>query len=168
MTDLERIARLLEESGDPENPSPEELRRLVRGLGVVAVVGLSRDPEKAARRVPSYLAANGIEVIPVNPNAERALGRAARDRLDEVTEHVDLVLVFRPSEEAGDVVRQALRRPDEPAIWLQQGIRHDDAAGEARREGRIVVQDLCIFRVHRSLDENIPAPPGERDLPRIS
>lgn len=165
MTDLERIARLLDESGDPENPSPEELRDLVRGLSTAAVVGLSRDTGKAARRVPSYLAANGIELVPVNPNADRLLGREAVDHLDQVTRSVDLVLVFRPSEEAGEVIRDALKRPEEPAIWLQQGIRSDEEASRAREAGRIVIQDLCLFRVHRSLDENVPTPPTERDLP---
>lgn len=165
MTDLERIGRLLEESGDPGNPPAKTLRDFVRDLETVAVVGMSRDTAKPARRVPSYLAAKGVEVIPVNPNADRILGRTAVHHLDEVDEPVDLVLVFRPSEEAGDVVRDALARPEEPAIWLQQGIRADGAADEARAAGRLVVQDLCIFRVHRSLDENLPAPPTERDLP---
>jgi uncharacterized protein len=165
VTDVERIARLLDESGDPDNPSPEELRDLVRSLSRVAVVGLSRDTRKAARRVPSYLAANGIELAPVNPFADRILGKEAVDRLDQVRNPVDLVLVFRPPEEAGQVIRDALARPEEPAIWLQQGIRDDEAAAEARAQGRTVVQDLCIFRVHRSLDENLPAPPTERDLP---
>jgi len=128
-------------------------------------VGLSRDTRKEARRVPSYLAANGIELIPVNPNAERILGRPALDHLDEVEGPVDLVLVFRPSDEAGQVIRDAMKRSEAPAIWLQEGIRDDDAAQEARALGRTVVQDLCIFRVHRSLDENVPAPPTAKELP---
>lgn len=165
MTDLDRIARLLEESGDRHNPSPEILRDLVGAIETVAVVGLSRDPRKAARRVPSYLAVHGVDLVPVNPNADRVLGKPAFDHLDEVEQPVDLVLVFRPSDEAGRVVRDALAREEEPAIWLQQGIRDDEAASEARRAGRTVVQDLCIFRVHRCLDENLPAPPTERDLP---
>lgn len=115
--------------------------------------------------MPSYLAANGIELVPVNPNADRLLGREAVDHLDQVTRSVDLVLVFRPSEEAGEVIRDALKRPEEPAIWLQQGIRSDEEASRAREAGRIVIQDLCLFRVHRSLDENVPTPPTERDLP---
>ncbi|NIT86768.1 MAG: CoA-binding protein, partial [Gemmatimonadetes bacterium] len=73
-------------------------------MRTVAVIGLSRSPEKAARRVPSYLAAKGYDVIPVNPRADRLLGRAARDRLEEVDEPVDLVVVFRPSEAAGAFV----------------------------------------------------------------
>jgi uncharacterized protein len=165
VTDLDRIARLLDESGDRENPTAEELRELVGKLSSAAVVGLSRDTRKAARRVPSYLAANGIELFPVNPNADRILGRVAVDRLDQVTRPVDLVLVFRPSAEAGEIIRSAMDRNERPVIWLQQGIRSDEEAARARKAGRTVIQDLCIFRVHRSLDENLPAPPTERDLP---
>ena len=152
-TDLERLGRVLERSGDPDNPDPEALRKVIRETRTIAVVGLSRDPAKAARRVPSYLSANGYDLIPVNPNAERMLGKPARDHLDEVDEPVDLVLVFRPSDQAGEVVRDAAGRPETPIIWLQEGIRNDEAAGEARGKGLTVVQDLCIYKVHRALGE---------------
>lgn len=151
MSDLDRLRALLDKSRAPDNPSPEELRDLLEGIRTVAVVGLSRDPAKAARRVPSYLAARGLEVLPVNPYAERILGRPSRNRLEDVPEELDLVLVFRPSAEAGDVVRSALARPEAPAIWLQEGIVAPEAAREAREQGRIVVQDLCIFKAHREL-----------------
>ncbi len=153
-TDLSAVDSLLQDSQDRDNPSAGELHRLLDRTRTVAVVGLSRDPEKAARRVPSYLAAKGLEVIPVNPNATRILGRDARHSLDEVKEPVDLVLVFRPSEEAGEVVKQAAAREEEPIIWLQEGILAPEATDSARAAGISVVQDLCIFKVHRSL------PPG--------
>jgi uncharacterized protein len=155
-TDLSAVDSLLQDSRDRDNPSAGELHRLLDRTRTVAVVGLSRDPEKAARRVPSYLAAKGLEVIPVNPNARRILGRDARDSLDEVEEAVDLVLVFRPSEEAGAVVRQAAAREEKPTIWLQEGIVAPEATQTARAAGISVVQDLCIFKVHRSLP---PGPP---------
>lgn len=151
--DLERVARILDRSGDPDNPDPERLREILRSVGRIAVVGMSRDPAKPARRVPSYLAANGYEVIPVNPNADRILGKPAVPNLDDVEDPVDLVLVFRPSEEAGEVLEDAADRPEEPIIWLQEGIRNDAAAGPARDRGRTVVQDLCMYKVHRALGE---------------
>jgi uncharacterized protein len=147
-----RLAGLLERSGDRENPDPEALEALLKSVKTIAVVGLSRDPRKAARRVPSYLAAKGYDVIPVNPHAERILGRPAWPDLEAVPDRVDLVVVFRPSQDAGDVIRSAVERPDEPAIWLQEGIVSPDAAREARERGRTVVQDLCIFKVHRDLE----------------
>ena len=154
------IQFLLEESRDDQNPDAEVLHQLLAELRLVAVVGLSRDPSKAARRVPSYLAAKGIDVIPVNPNAARVLGREAQPSLDDVQEEVDLVLVFRPSEEAGAVVRQAARRPEAPAIWLQEGIMAPEAVRAARKEGLTVVQDLCIFKAHRLVSGGAGAPPG--------
>lgn len=149
--DRERLVRVLRESGDPHNPPPDEIHRIVRATYRIAVVGLSRDPMKAARRVPSYLRAKGAEIIPVNPNATRVYGKPARARLEDVTEPVDMVLVFRPSSEAGAVVRSAAARPEKPAIWLQEGIRADAEAAEARAQGLSVIQDLCMYKVHRAM-----------------
>ncbi|MHC4934404.1 MAG: CoA-binding protein [Planctomycetota bacterium] len=153
--DRTALAAVLAASSDPDNPGPDEMHDLVRRTMTIAVVGMSRDPAKAARRVPSYLAAKGAEVIPVNPNATRILGRRARKTLLEVTEPVDLVLVFRPSDVAGQVVDAAAARPEQPIIWLQEGIRADAAASRARAAGRIVVQDLCLYKVHRALGDTL-------------
>lgn len=147
------MERVLAESSDSANPDPDAIGELLRTVQQVAVVGMSRDPAKAARRVPSYLATKGYSIIPVNPHADRILGREAAGSLAEVEEAVDLVLIFRPSEDAGEVVRQALERPERPAIWLQEGIRADEEVARARRAGRTVIQDLCIFKAHRGLPE---------------
>jgi len=151
MDRLEQLRRLLADSSDPGNPSAEELTALFERLQRIAVVGISRDPAKAARRVPSYLAAMGYDIAPVNPSAGRILGKPAFAKLSDVTEPMDMVVVFRPSVEAASVVREAAARPERPAIWLQEGIRADDAASEARRAGIVVVQDLCSYKVHRAL-----------------
>lgn len=151
MLGMTEVRRLLRASSDPDNPTGEELARLLGDVTHVAVVGLSRHVEKAARRVPSYLAAKGYDVIPVNPNADRLLGRRSHPTLSDVHDPVDLVVVFRPSEDAGAIVLEALARPEEPAIWLQVGIRADDEVAKARAAGRTVVQDLCVFQIHRAL-----------------
>jgi predicted CoA-binding protein len=148
---LPELGHLLRSSSDPENPTAEELRDLLDSVERVAVIGLSRFPEKAARRVPSYLAAKGYDIIPVNPRAERLLGKKAYARLSDVPEQVDLVIVFRPSTEAGEFVTEAASRPERPAIWLQEGIRADAEVVAARADGVMAVQDLCVFRVHRAL-----------------
>lgn len=154
---FDRVAleAVLDSSSDPGNPGPDEIHDIVRRTVTIAVVGLSRDPRKAARRVPSYLAAKGAEVFPVNPNADRILGRAAVDHISDVEEPVDMVLVFRPSDEAGDVIRDAAAREERPVIWLQEGIRNDEAAEEARAAGLTVVQDLCLYKVHRALGDTL-------------
>lgn len=151
MDRLEQLRRVLETSSDPDNPSAEAVAQLLDDVQHIAVVGLSRNLEKAARRIPSYLAAKGFDVIPVNPSAERLLGRVSYADLDDVPEPVDLVLIFRPSAEAGAFVETATARTDTPAIWLQTGIQAPDEVAAARQAGRMVVQDLCIFRVHRVL-----------------
>lgn len=150
---IEEVHRLISASSDRNNPSAEAVIDMLRASQRVAVIGLSRDPLKPARRVPSYLAAKGYDVIPVNPNADRILGKKAYADLDQVPGPVDLVVVFRPSEVAGPFVEAAVERRDEPAIWLQTGIRSDEAIEAARAAGRFAVQDLCIFRVHRALED---------------
>jgi predicted CoA-binding protein len=149
----DELLHLLSRSSDPDNPGAEDLVRLLGTVRHIAVVGMSRDPEKPARRVPSYLAAKGFDIIPVNPHADRLLGRTAYDSLSDVPEPVDLVLIFRPSAAAGPFVEEAMERAEEPAIWLQSGISAPDEVMAARAAGRVVVQDLCIFRVHRLLAE---------------
>ncbi|UCC26008.1 MAG: CoA-binding protein [Gemmatimonadales bacterium] len=153
--DRSALEAVLGESSDPDNPGPDEIHDLVRRTISIAVVGMSRDLAKAARRVPSYLAAKGADVIPVNPNATRILGKPARHSLQEVEEAVDMVLVFRPPAEAGAVVDTAAARPDRPIIWLQEGIRADEAVTRARAEGLSVVQDLCLYKVHRALGDTL-------------
>lgn len=144
---------VLSDSSDPRNPGVDEMYDLVRRTLRIAVVGLSRDPAKIARRIPSYLAAKGAEIIPVNPHATRIFGRDARPSLAEVHERVDMVLVFRPSDQAGAVIDAAAARDDRPIIWLQQGIRSDPEANAARARGLTVVQDLCLYTVHRALGD---------------
>lgn len=151
MDKLQEVRRLLAASADESNPSPEELQGLLERMEHVGVIGLSRFPEKAARRVPSYLAAKGYDVIPINPSADRILGRDAYDRLADVPDELDLVLVFRPSAEAGRFVEEAARRPERPAIWLQEGILAEEEIQAARAEGVTAVQDMCVFKVHRAL-----------------
>ncbi|MCG6987571.1 MAG: CoA-binding protein [Gemmatimonadetes bacterium] len=151
MLPLAALDALLGESSDPHNPSAAEIRRLFERMRRLAVVGMSRDPTKAARRVPSYLAAKGYEVVPVNPHAERILGSIAHATLTDVVDPVDLVVVFRPSGQAGAIVDEATTRKERPAIWLQEGIRADPEAARARSLGFLVVQDLCTYKVHRAL-----------------
>ena len=131
-----------------------ELRDLL-ALETIAVVGCSSTPGKAAHSVPKYLLDHGYEVIPVNPFADEIFGRQAYDSLGEVPDDIDIVNVFRPNEEVSDIVDEVLARHadrgDVEAIWLQLGIRDDDAAGRAVEAGLRVVQDRCLKVDHRQL-----------------
>ena len=150
MTALTALEVLLQKSSDPHNPGAAELLEIFSSVRAIAVVGMSRDPTKAARRVPSYLTAKGYDILPVNPFATRILGKPVRKTLAEITEPVDMVVVFRPSAEAGWHLTVAAARPERPVVWLQQGIRSDEAASEARARGIRVVQDMCTFQTHRA------------------
>lgn len=152
MGEMEALESILDGSNDPQNPSPAELKQIMRSVRSIAVIGVSRNPEKAARRVPAYLASKGYEIIPVNPFVDQIFGTEAKDSLDEVESGVDMVLVFRPSDEAAKIVEEAAARDDQPVIWLQQGIQADPEASAARAKGITVVQDLCTYEVHKALD----------------
>lgn len=129
----------------------DEEIRAVLDLETIAVVGCSSTPGKAAHDVPRYLQAQGYDIVPVNPFADEILGRAAPDSLADVEETIDLVDVFRPSEEVPDIVDETLEREDVQAIWLQLGIEHDEAASRAESDGLEVVQDRCLKVAHQRL-----------------
>jgi hypothetical protein len=130
--------------------SDSELREIL-GLQTVAVVGCSTTSGKAAHDIPKYLLENGYEVIPVNPYADEVFGRDAYDSLTEVEENIDIVDVFRPSEEVPGIVDAAVERDDAGVIWMQLGIRHEEAASRAEEAGKRVVQDKCIKVEHQRL-----------------
>ncbi|MFC4449545.1 CoA-binding protein [Halorussus aquaticus] len=130
--------------------SDAELREIL-GMERVAVVGCSSTPGKDAHEIPKYLLDNGYDVIPVNPTADEILGREAYDSLSEVEEEVDIVDVFRPSDEVAGIVEEALDRDDVAVVWTQLGIADEEAAERAEDAGRRVVQDKCIKVEHQRL-----------------
>jgi hypothetical protein len=135
--------------------APEAEIRDLLDVETIAVVGCSGTPGKAAHDVPAYLQQQGYDVVPINPNREEVLGRRAYDSLADVSERVDLVDVFRPSEEVSTIVDAVLKRvqrhDDVRGLWLQSGIRDDAAAKRARDAGLSVVQDRCLKVEHGRL-----------------
>jgi len=128
----------------------EELREILE-LDRVAVVGCSTTPGKAAHDIPRYLIDQGYDVVPVNPFADEIFGREAHDSLADVPGEIDIVDVFRPSEEVADIVDTALSREDDAVIWLQLGIHDHEAVARAEDAGRRVVQDHCMKPTHQRL-----------------
>ncbi|WP_380676035.1 CoA-binding protein [Salinigranum sp. GCM10025319] len=126
------------------------LRRIL-GYNRVAVVGASTSYEKSAHIVPAYLQRHGYELRPVNPTADEIFGIQAYDSLADVIEPIDIVEIFRPSDEVPGIVEQALDRDDVKAIWMQPGIRNDDAVQKAEANGIEVVQDRCMKVEHGQL-----------------
>ncbi|ELZ23821.1 CoA-binding protein [Haloterrigena salina JCM 13891] len=128
----------------------EEIKEILE-YETIAVVGCSSTPGKAAHDVPEYLLERGYDVIPVNPYADEIFEREVYDTLDEVEAEIDVVCIFRPSEEVSGIVAAALERDDVKVVWTQQGIRDDEAAARAEDDGRRVVQDRCMKVEHRRL-----------------
>lgn len=124
----------------------EEAIREALGYKRIAVVGISRDPDKPARKVPEFLIRKGYEVIPVNPFADEILGRKAYKSLREVEGSVDVVEIFRPSADVPPIVDEAIARGDVRAVWMQEGITHPEAAEKARRQGLKVIEDRCMYK----------------------
>jgi predicted CoA-binding protein len=128
----------------------EELREIL-DLGTVAVVGCSSTPGKDAHEIPQYLREHGYEVIPVNPHADTIFDREPADSLADVEADIDIVDVFRPSDEVSGIVDAALDRGDSPVIWTQLGISDREATERAEDAGRRVVEDECMKVEHQRL-----------------
>ncbi|GBC72839.1 hypothetical protein HRbin04_00234 [archaeon HR04] len=134
-----------------DNYTDDEIRSIL-SLKNIAVVGISRDPNKDAHIVPRYLMENGYNIIPVNPLADEILGRKAYKSLKDVPDDVriDLVDVFRPSDQVLPIVKEAVEKGVK-AIWLQLGIYNKEAVEEARRHGIKVVYNRCMMQEHKRL-----------------
>jgi len=125
--------------------SPEGIARLLQDCRTIAVVGLSSNPARPSYRVARYMQQQGKVVIPVNPRETDVLGERAYPSLSAVPGAIDLVNVFRRSEEAGAVVDEAIRIQAK-AVWLQEGVLDEAAALRARQAGLQVVMDRCWLK----------------------
>jgi predicted CoA-binding protein len=108
----------------------------------IAVVGASRDPDKAGGSVPFGLQRRGFRIIPINPFADELFGERVYRTLADVPEKIDLVDVFRPAADAPEIARQAVA-VGAKALWLQLDIRSEEARRIAEAAGLDFVQDEC-------------------------
>ena len=116
----------------------------------IAVVGLSRSPEKESHKVASYLQERGYDIIPINPSGETILGKKACKRITEIRKPIDIVDVFRPAQECEEIARQALKLKPK-IVWLQLGIENGKAKEICKKNGIVFVQDKCIKIEHKRL-----------------
>jgi len=135
---------------DWNNPSDPELKKLLTDVKTIAVVGISRNPEKASYRVAKYLQDQGYRVIPVNPVIDSILGEKAYPDLATVPEAIDLVDLFRPSEDVPPFVDEAITAGAK-AVWMQEGITSPAAAAAAKQSGLTVIMDRCLMTEHTRL-----------------
>ena len=127
----------------------DEIRNFL-SLKKVAVIGISRSESKAAHFVPKYLAENGFDIIPVNPNSNEILSKKCYKEITEVEGDIDIVDVFRPSEAVLPFVRDAIKK-NPKVIWLQEGIHNEEAENLAREHGIDVVFNRCMLAEHQRL-----------------
>ncbi|MBK7045482.1 MAG: CoA-binding protein [bacterium] len=131
---------------EPTNPPDETVRRVLADMRRVAVVGLSARPDRASYGVTRFLVGRGLEVVGVNPALqEDVLGLPIVAELDDVPGPVDVVDVFRRSDAVPGIVDQAIAIGAR-AIWLQEGVVHEEAAARARAAGLTVIQDRCLYK----------------------
>jgi len=132
-----------------DSHTDEQIRKFY-SLKNIAVVGISKNPEKAAHYVPKYLAEKGYNIIPVNPTADEILDKKCYREIAEVPDYIDIIDVFRPSEEVLPVVREAVKK-NPKVIWLQEGIHNSEAEELARKAGIEVVFNRCMLAEHQRL-----------------
>ncbi|MDE1764853.1 MAG: CoA-binding protein [Thaumarchaeota archaeon] len=132
-----------------DSHSDEQIKEIYR-LKNVAVVGMSKNPEKAAHYVPKYLAEKGYNIIPVNPTADEILGKKCYPSLATVPIKIDIVDVFRPSDQVRPVIEDAIKiKPS--VVWLQEGIHNPEAESLAKKAGIDVVFNRCMLAEHQRL-----------------
>ena len=127
--------------------SPEAIEKILDETKTIAVVGLSSDRSRPSYGVSSYMQSMGYRVIPVNPSESEVLGEKAYPSLADVPETIDLVNIFRRSNEAGRHVDEAIS-VGARAVWLQEGVIDHEAAMRAADSGLDVVMDRCILKEH--------------------
>lgn len=130
--------------------SDSELRRIY-DLKNIAVVGMSKNEGKPAHFVPKYLIERGYNVIPVNPTITEVLGRKSYPSIADMPEDIDVVDIFRRSEDVPVVVMDAMKKKGIKVIWMQEGIYNEEAERKAKENGMDVVYNRCMMAEHKRL-----------------
>ena len=128
----------------------EELKEIFKNGKTVAVVGISPQEDRPSFRVAAYLQSKGYRIIPVRPDGDTILGEKVYPQLMEIPKEIeiDVVDIFRKSEEVPPIVEEAIRRGAK-IVWMQEGVIHQEAAEKAQNAGLKVVMDRCIKKEHQ-------------------
>jgi predicted CoA-binding protein len=146
------------------NPSDADLKQLLTSATTIAMIGASSNPEKPSYGIMRKLQRVGYRVIPINPKETEILGERSYPSLLDVPERVDIVDVFRRSEDTPAIADEAVTIGAK-ALWLQTGISNEDTAAKARAGGLTVVMDKCIGATHALLGvaRKKPAQPSDNE-----
>jgi predicted CoA-binding protein len=134
---------------EQDSSSDEQIREIL-SLNKVVVVGMSKNSSKAAHYVPKYLSDNGYDITPVNPTADEILGKKCFNSISEVDDEIDIVDVFRPSDQVLPIIQEAIKKKPK-VIWLQEGIHNFEAEELAKKAGIKVVFNRCMLAEHQRL-----------------
>ena len=132
-----------------DSHTDEEIKDIFT-LKKIAVIGMSRHSIKAAHFVPKYLSEQGFDITPVNPTANEILGKKCYPDISSVEHSIDIVDIFRPSEQVLPVVQNAIKKKPK-VIWLQEGIHNEEAENLAREHGIDIVFNRCMLAEHQRL-----------------
>jgi predicted CoA-binding protein len=125
----------------------EEIVEVLKASRTIAVVGLSSRKFRPSYGVAEYMQSAGYRIIPVNPQESEVLGEKCHARLEDIPEKIDIVDIFRKSEFVPEIVESAIGIGAR-AIWMQEGVIHEEAAERARQAGLFVIMDSCILKEH--------------------
>jgi len=139
---------------DGAAPSADPIFDILTKYKTIAVVGLSSNPTRPSYGVTEYMQGSGYQIIPVNPNETDVLGEPSYASLEEVPQKIEIVDIFRRTEDVPPVVDAAIRAGAK-VIWMQQGIANETAAEKARAAGLTVVMDACILVEHKKRKRNL-------------
>jgi predicted CoA-binding protein len=133
-----------------DQPPERTIEQILKESKTIAVVGLSANPGRDSHQVASYLKRNGYIIYPVNPNYEQVLGSRCYTNLSDIPDAIDIVDIFRRPEYIPPIAGEAVKIGAK-VIWMQLGIRNEEAAETARRAGLQVIMDRCIKIEHMRL-----------------
>ena len=134
---------------ESDSHSDEEIKQIF-SLKKIAVVGMSRHTTKAAHFVPKYLTEQGFDITPINPNTDEILGEKSYPSISSIDHPIDVVDIFRPSEQVLPVVQDAIKLKPK-VIWLQEGIHNTEAEELARSNGIMIIFNRCMLAEHQRL-----------------
>ena len=134
---------------EQDSSSDQQIREIL-SLTKIAVIGMSKNSSKAAHYVPKYLADNGYDITPVNPTTDEILEKKCYSSISEVNEEIDIIDIFRPSDQVLPVIQEAIKKKPK-VIWLQEGIHNSEAEALATQAGIKVIFNRCMLAEHQRL-----------------
>lgn len=132
------------------------LQSFYKNIKTIAIVGLSNKIDRPSYEVASYLQSQGYKIIPVNPNITEVLGEKAYPDLLSIPQEIqiDVVDIFRKSEEVLPHVKEAVERGDAKTIWMQEGIINSESEAYAKSRGLDIIMNFCLMKAHKKLQNN--------------